>query len=154
MNSYFIQRDCARLYSTAKMGQQEYDSEFVLNESKLSVANPERTFLTSLEKFASNLSRIFHASPSEGCIMTLSFSRMPSLCHLMYLTYAFFVPLLLVCMLFLEKHEVVGADVNLLIFQTESRHQFSRLVHVFRHFMRLQKDIADQFHEIIVAIIG
>jgi hypothetical protein len=27
-------------------------------------------------------------------------------------------------------------------------------VHVFRHFIGVQKDIADQFHEVIVAIIG
>jgi hypothetical protein len=57
-------------------------------------------------------------------------------------------------MLFSEKHAVVWIDVNLLIFQTESKHYFLRLVHVLRHFVRLQKDIADQFHEIIVAIIG
>jgi hypothetical protein len=86
--------------------------------------------------------------------MTPSFSRMHSLCHLMYLTYAFFVPLLLVGMLFLEKHAVVWTDVNLLIFQTESRHQFHGRVHVFRHFMRLRKDIADRFHKIVIAIIG
>jgi hypothetical protein len=57
-------------------------------------------------------------------------------------------------MLFLDKQAVVWADINLLIFQTESRHHFLRLVHVLRHFVRLQKDIADQFHEIIVAIVG
>jgi hypothetical protein len=56
-------------------------------------------------------------------------------------------------MLFPEKHTVVWADVNLLIFQTESRHHFLGLVHVLRHFVRLQKDITDQFHEIIIAII-
>jgi hypothetical protein len=56
-------------------------------------------------------------------------------------------------MLFLEKHVVLWADVNL-IFQTESRHHFLGLVHVFRHFMRLQKDITDKFQEIVVAIIG
>jgi hypothetical protein len=57
-------------------------------------------------------------------------------------------------MLFLEKHAVVWTDVNLLIFQIESRHHFLGLIHVLRHFVRLQKDIADQFHEIIVAIVG
>jgi hypothetical protein len=57
-------------------------------------------------------------------------------------------------MLFLEKHAVVWVDVNLLIFQTESRHHFLELVHVLRHFVRLRKHIADQFHEIIVVIIG
>jgi hypothetical protein len=56
-------------------------------------------------------------------------------------------------MLFPEKHAVVWTDVNLLIFQTESRHHFLGLVHVFRYFVRLQKDIVDQFHEIIVAIV-
>jgi hypothetical protein len=56
-------------------------------------------------------------------------------------------------MLFPGKHAVVWTDVNLLIFQTESRHHFLGLVHVFRYFVRLQKDIVDQFHEIIVAIV-
>jgi hypothetical protein len=60
----------------------------------------------------------------------------------------------LIGMLFSEKHAVVWADVNLLIFQNESRHHFLRLVHVLRHVVRLQKDIADQFYEIIVVIIG
>jgi hypothetical protein len=85
MNSNFIQIDGGRLYDTAKMGQQEYGPEFVLNESKPSVANLKQTFLASLAKFALNLSSTFHASPSEGCPMTPSFSRMPSLCHLMCL---------------------------------------------------------------------
>jgi hypothetical protein len=62
--------------------------------------------------------------------------------------------LILVGKLFPEKHAVVWADDNLLILQTKSRHHFLALVHVFRHFVRLQKDIADQFHEIVVAIIG
>jgi hypothetical protein len=56
MNTNFIQRDGGRLYDTAKMGQQEYDVEFILNGSKLSVANPKRTFPASLAKSASNLS--------------------------------------------------------------------------------------------------
>jgi hypothetical protein len=56
-------------------------------------------------------------------------------------------------MLFSKKHAVVWVDVNLLIFQTKSRHHFLGLVHVLRHFVRLRKDIADQFYEIIVAII-
>jgi hypothetical protein len=86
LNSNFIKKDVGRLYNTVKMGQQEYGVEFILNRSKSSVDNPKRTFLTSLAKSASNMSRIFHASPSEGCPMTLSFSRMPSLCHFMCLT--------------------------------------------------------------------
>jgi hypothetical protein len=57
-------------------------------------------------------------------------------------------------MLFAEKHAVVWADVNLLILQTKSRHHFLELVHVLRHFVRLWKDITDQFHEVIVAIVG
>jgi hypothetical protein len=52
-----------------------------------------------------------------------------------------------------EKHAVVYADVNLLIFQIESIHHFLGLIHVLRHFVRLRKDIIDQFYEIIVAII-
>jgi hypothetical protein len=86
MNSNFIQIDGGRLYDTAKMGQQEYGAELVLNGSKPSVTNPKQTFLASLAKSASNLSSAFHASPSEGCPMTPSFSRMPSLCNLMCLT--------------------------------------------------------------------
>jgi hypothetical protein len=57
-------------------------------------------------------------------------------------------------MLFPKKYAVIWADVNLLIFQTESRYHFLELVQVLRHFVRLQKDIADQFHEIVVANIG
>jgi hypothetical protein len=85
MNSNFIQRDDGKLYDTTKMGQQEYGAEFVLDGSKPSVPNPKRTFLASLAKSTSNLSSIFHASPSEGCPMTLSFSRISSLRHLMCL---------------------------------------------------------------------
>jgi hypothetical protein len=83
MNSNFIQRDGGRLYGTTKTGQQEYGVEFFLNGSKLSVANPKWTFLASMAKSASNLSSTFRASLSEGCPMTLSFSCMPSLCHLL-----------------------------------------------------------------------
>jgi hypothetical protein len=57
-------------------------------------------------------------------------------------------------MLFSEKHAIVSADLNLLIFQNESRYYFVGLVHVFRHFVMLRKDNADQFHTIVVAIIG
>jgi hypothetical protein len=89
MNSNFIQRDCGRMYNTAKMGQQEYGVEFVLNGSKPYVVNLKQTFLASLVMFASNLSSTFHASPSEGCPMTPSFSHMPSLCHLMCLVVLF-----------------------------------------------------------------
>jgi hypothetical protein len=85
INSYFIQRDGGRFYGTTKMGHQEYGAEFVLIGSKASVANPKQTFLVSLAKFASNMSSTFHASPSEGCTMTPSFSCMPSLYHLMCL---------------------------------------------------------------------
>jgi hypothetical protein len=85
MNSNFIQRDGGRFHGTTKMGQQEYGAEFVLNGSKSSVANLKQTFLASLAKFASNLPSTFHASPSEGCLMTPSFSCMPSLCHLICL---------------------------------------------------------------------
>jgi hypothetical protein len=53
-----------------------------------------------------------------------------------------------------EKHAVVRADVSLLIFQSESRHHFHRLVDVLRQFVRLQKVIDDQFQEIIVVIVG
>jgi hypothetical protein len=83
MNSNFKQRDGGRLYGTAKMGQQEYAVELVLNGSKPSITNPKFTFLASLSKSPSNLLSTFHASPSEGCPMTPSFSRMPSLCNLM-----------------------------------------------------------------------
>jgi hypothetical protein len=86
MNSYFMQRESSRFYRTAKTSQQEYGAEFELNESMSSVTNPKRTFLASLTKSASKLSRTFHASLSEGCSMSVSFSRMSSLCHLMCLT--------------------------------------------------------------------
>jgi hypothetical protein len=86
MNSNFIQGDGGRLYITAKMGQQKYGAEFVLNGSKPSVAKLKRTFITSPAKSASNLSSTFHSSTSEGCPMTPSFSHMPSLCHLMCFT--------------------------------------------------------------------
>jgi hypothetical protein len=86
INPNFIQRDGGRLYDTTKMGHQEYDVEFVLNGSKTSVANPKQTFLTSLVKYASNLSSTFHASLSEGCTITLSFSCMPSFYHLICFT--------------------------------------------------------------------
>jgi hypothetical protein len=52
MNSNFIQRDGGRLYDTAKMGQQEYGAELVLNASKPSVNNPKQTFLASLARSA------------------------------------------------------------------------------------------------------
>jgi hypothetical protein len=85
MNSNFIQIDGGRLYGTAKMGQQENGMELVLNGSKPYVTNLKRTFLASLAKSASNLSRTFHASQSEGFPITSLFSHMPSLCHLMCL---------------------------------------------------------------------
>jgi hypothetical protein len=85
MNSNFIQRDGATLYDTTKMGQHKYGAELVLNGSKPSIANQKQTFLASLAKSASNLSSIFHAAPSEGCLMTPSLSRRPYLCHLMCL---------------------------------------------------------------------
>jgi hypothetical protein len=43
INSNFIQRDDGMLYDTAKMGQQEYGVEFILNGSKSSVTNPKQT---------------------------------------------------------------------------------------------------------------
>jgi hypothetical protein len=57
-------------------------------------------------------------------------------------------------MLFLEKHAVIWANINLLIWHTETRHQLLGLVHVFMYFMRLREDIVDQVHEIIIVIIG
>jgi hypothetical protein len=43
---------------------------------------------------------------------------------------------------------------HLPIFHNKSKHQFLGPVHVFRHFMRFQKDITDHLHEIFVRIIG
>jgi hypothetical protein len=85
MNSNFIQRDGGRLYGTSKTCQQECGAQLVLNGSKPSVANLKRTFLASLVMYASNLLSTFHASLSEGCPKTSSFSCIPSLCHLMCL---------------------------------------------------------------------
>jgi hypothetical protein len=89
MNSYFKQCEGGRLYGKTKTCQQEYGVEFVPNGSKSYVANPMQTFLVSLVKFASKLLTAFHASPSDGCTMTLSFSRTHSLCHLMCLVVLF-----------------------------------------------------------------
>jgi hypothetical protein len=83
MNSYFIQKEGGRLYVTTKIGHQQYGVEFVLHGSKPFVDNPKRTFHASLVKSAKKMSSTFHASLSEGCTMTLSFSCMPYLCHLM-----------------------------------------------------------------------
>jgi hypothetical protein len=57
-------------------------------------------------------------------------------------------------MLFPNKNAIVWVDVNLLIFQTNSKHHFLGLLHVLRHFVRLRKDITDKFHQFIVAIVG
>jgi hypothetical protein len=89
MNSYFIQRDGGRLYDTTNMGHQEYGPKSALNGSKPYVPNLMRTFLASLAKYVSKLLSAFHASPSDGCTMTLLFSRTPSMCHLMCLPVPF-----------------------------------------------------------------
>jgi hypothetical protein len=81
MNSYFMQREGGGLYRTTKTRKEEYGVKFVLNGSKSFVTNLKQTFLTSMTKSASKLSGTFHVSPSEGRTMSLSFSRMPSLCH-------------------------------------------------------------------------
>jgi hypothetical protein len=60
--------------------------------------------------------------------------------------------LLLFDMLFLEKMQLL-VRINLLILHTETRKHFLGLVHVFRHFMGLWKDIADQFDEVIVTVV-
>jgi hypothetical protein len=57
-------------------------------------------------------------------------------------------------MLFLEKHAIVWAHINLLIFHTKTRKHFLGLIDIFRRFTRLQKDIANQFDEIVLTIIG
>jgi hypothetical protein len=83
--SYFMQREGERLYGIAKMGQQEYDVALILYGRNPSVAIPMCTFHASLVNSASKSSRAFHASLSDGCTITWSFSRTPSLCHLMCL---------------------------------------------------------------------
>jgi hypothetical protein len=50
---------------------------------------PMRTFRASLAKSGSKSSRAFHASLSDGCTITWSFSRTPYLCHLMCLAVFF-----------------------------------------------------------------
>jgi hypothetical protein len=89
MTSYFMQREGGRLYGKTKTCQQEYGAEFVPNGSKSSVVNLMQAFLASLAKFASKMLTAFHASPSDGCTMTLSFSCTHSLCHLMCLVVLF-----------------------------------------------------------------
>jgi hypothetical protein len=74
-----MQIEGGRLYGIQKTGQQEYGVAFVLNGEKPSVDNSMRTFL------ASKLSRAFHASPSDKCPTTPSFSYTPYLYHLMCL---------------------------------------------------------------------
>jgi hypothetical protein len=83
--SCFIHRAGGRLYGIAKIGQQEYDYALILYSENPSVANPMRTFHASLAKSGSKTSRAFHASLSDGCTITWSFSRTPSLCHLIFL---------------------------------------------------------------------
>jgi hypothetical protein len=81
--SYFIQRAGVRLCGIAKTCQHEYDDALILYSENPSVANPMRTFHASLAKSGSKSSRVFHASLSNGCTITWSFSHTPSLCHLM-----------------------------------------------------------------------
>jgi hypothetical protein len=87
--SYFMQRAGDRLYEIAKTDQHEYDAVDELYDMNPFVTNPMRTFLTSLMKSGSKLSRVFHASLSDGCTITWSFSCTPSLCHLMCLAVLF-----------------------------------------------------------------
>jgi hypothetical protein len=67
---------------------------------------------------------------------------------------ATYVRLLLFSTLFTEKHTIIWAHINLLIFYTETKKYFLWLVHVFTQFMGLRKDITDQFDEIIITIIA
>jgi hypothetical protein len=55
--SYFRQREGGMLYGIANTCQQEYDAALILYGENPSVANPIRTFHTSLAKFASKSSR-------------------------------------------------------------------------------------------------
>jgi hypothetical protein len=81
--SYFMQIVGGRLYGIAKACQHEYDVADELYSINPSVANPMQTFLASLVMSGSKLSRAFHASLSDVYTITWSFSRTPSLCHLM-----------------------------------------------------------------------
>jgi hypothetical protein len=83
INSYFMQRAGGRLYNMAMLGYHEYDATVILNGVKPSVAKPIRTFLASLAKSGSKLSRAFHASSSDGCTINSSYLSVQSLCHLM-----------------------------------------------------------------------
>jgi hypothetical protein len=87
--SYFIQRAGGRLYGIAKTGQQEYDDALILYGMNPSVTNPMHTFYASLARSGPTSSRDFHASLSDGCTITWSFSRTHSLCHLMCLVVFF-----------------------------------------------------------------
>jgi hypothetical protein len=78
-----MQRASGRLYGMAMKGQHEYDASVILKGVKPSVAKPIRTFLASLAKSGSKLSRAFHASPSDGCTINPSYLSIQSLCHLM-----------------------------------------------------------------------
>jgi hypothetical protein len=89
MYSYFMQRAGGRLYGIAKTGQQEYDAALILYSENPSVTNPMHTFYASLAESALKSSRAFHASLSDGCTITWSFSHTSSLCHLMCLAVFF-----------------------------------------------------------------
>jgi hypothetical protein len=89
MYSYFRQRVGGRLYGISKIDQQEYDAALILYGENPSVTNPMCTFHASLAKSALKSSEAFHASLSDGCTITWSFSHAPSLCHLMCLVVFF-----------------------------------------------------------------
>jgi hypothetical protein len=61
-------------YGITKMGQHEYDAADESQNVNPCIANPMRTFLASLAKSTSKLSRDFHASLSNRCTITWSFS--------------------------------------------------------------------------------
>jgi hypothetical protein len=74
INSFIKQREEGRLYGTTNTGQQEYDAALSPKGVKPSVTSPMRTFLACQANSRSKLSKAFHTSESEGCIITSLFS--------------------------------------------------------------------------------
>jgi hypothetical protein len=58
-----------------------------------------------------------------------------------------------ILVLLLEQHTILFAHINLLIVQTETRHNLFTLVQVFWHVMHRRDEINNQLDDIIVALI-
>jgi hypothetical protein len=77
----FMHIQGGKLYGTSITCQVLWDVLILPNGLNTSKVRPGLTFLLSYEKSRYKLSNDFHASPSAGCLNTLSFVQ-PSTCHL------------------------------------------------------------------------